>query len=104
MYAVYIYKILFWCRDHLVLMEKLADLEQQVLREVVAPRDTKECVDPQAIREPREPEDHPDQPALKETKYTHVLRISCILTFVVLFRAHLVTLDYPESAELMEMM
>ena len=95
-----------WYRDLLVLMEISEKLEQQALKEVVAPRDTKACVDLQAIREPRELEDHPDQPAPKETKYTHVLlHVLYILAhFFILFRAHPVTLDYLESAELMEMM
>lgn len=103
---VYIHSInvvRIWYRDLLVLMETLEKLEQQDLKEVAAPRDTKACVDPQAIREPKELEDHPDQLAPKETKYTHACVLH-MLHFVILFRAHLVTLDYLESVELMETM
>ena len=60
-----------WYRDLLVLMEKLAELEQLALKEPVAPRDTKVCVDPQEIKDPKEHEAQLDQPALKETKYVH---------------------------------
>ena len=70
--CTYIKNIHIWYRDLLVLMERLAELEQQALRELVDPRDTKVCVDPQAIRELRELEDHLVQLVLKETKYTHV--------------------------------
>ena len=70
---MYVFRIsVFWCRGLLVLMERLAEPELQAPREIVAPRDTRVYVDPQAIREPKELEDHPDQPAPKETKYAHV--------------------------------
>ena len=52
--------------------ERLDKLERKAPRETVAPRDTKVYVDPQAIKELRELEDHSDQLVLKETRYVHM--------------------------------
>lgn len=58
-----------WYRDLLVLMERSAVLDQEALGATVAPRDTRVYVDPLAIRESKELEDHWDQLVLKEIRY-----------------------------------